>query len=203
MHVLHVYKDAPPVMGGIENHLWTLATAQARRGLRVTVLVTNPRGATTVTREPAGDGATIEVIRTRRLATLASTPLSPALVARLARIRPDVTHLQLPYPMAVVGRLLVDALPGRRRTPLVVSYQSDIVRQRALMPLYGPIQRRLLARADRILVSSDPYRRSARPLAPHADRCAVVPLGIDPAPLHAPDSARVADWHKRFPGPRV
>ena len=40
MHVVHVYKDYPPVLGGIENHLRLLAEGQARRGLRVTVLVT-------------------------------------------------------------------------------------------------------------------------------------------------------------------
>ncbi len=87
--ILHIYKDYFPVLGGIENHVKLLAEAQAGRGHRVTVLVTNPAGlATTIAQE---NGVT--VIRAGRLATVASTPLSLALPWQLLRQRPEVVHL--------------------------------------------------------------------------------------------------------------
>ena len=52
MNILHIYKDYPPILGGIENHVQLLAQGQAAAGHAVTVLVTNPAGRrTTVTTE--------------------------------------------------------------------------------------------------------------------------------------------------------
>ncbi len=46
MKILHIYKDYPPILGGIENHVQLLAQGQADRGHDVTVLVTNPAQST-------------------------------------------------------------------------------------------------------------------------------------------------------------
>ena len=83
MRVLHVYKDYYPVIGGIENHIRMLATGQARRGLDVTVLVTHPEAGSD---DSEVDG--IRLIRARRLATVASTPLSLSLFAVTVARRP-------------------------------------------------------------------------------------------------------------------
>jgi len=42
MHILHVYKDYPPVRGGIENHVRILAEGQAAQGHTVEVVVASP-----------------------------------------------------------------------------------------------------------------------------------------------------------------
>src|SRR6188508_2385136 len=76
MKVLHVYKDYSPVLGGIENHLRLLAECQVRAGWEVTVLVARPQGRTTIDVENG-----VRVIRAARWGTLASTPISPALVS--------------------------------------------------------------------------------------------------------------------------
>ena len=73
--ILHVYKDYAPVLGGIENHVKLLAESQAARGHEVRVLVTNPAGGRTTRSTESG----VRVIRACRLATVASTPLSPVL----------------------------------------------------------------------------------------------------------------------------
>jgi rhamnosyl/mannosyltransferase len=64
-----------------------------------------------------------------------------------------------------------------------VTYHSDIVRQRSLLRLYGPTLKRVLQRASRILVTSEPYFESSPWLQPVRDRCVVVPLGIDLQPF--------------------
>jgi rhamnosyl/mannosyltransferase len=193
MKILHVYKDYPPVLGGIEGHLRLVAESQVRRGHQVTVLVT-ARGPRTSAREEAG----VEVVRAARLATVASTPLSPTLWRELRRRRPDVAHLHFPYPPGELAQLL-----GGRSRATVVTYHSDVVRQRLLGRLYRPLMVRLLARADRILVTSPGYAAGSPVLARFAGKLRVVPLGVDTARFARPDRERVDALRERFPGPRV
>lgn len=191
MRILHIYKDYYPVLGGIENHVRTLAEAQARRGHEVTVLVTNP-GPRTVRLELAG----VRVIKAGRLATVASAPLSLALPTELARLRPDIAHLQCPYPVGEVANWLC----GRARHT-VLTYQSDVVRQRQWLRCYAPILRRVLAAAERILVTSPQYLASSPFLQPVAGKCRLVPLGIDTARFRVADPARVAELQVRLGRP--
>ena len=124
MHILQIYKDYAPVVGGIENHVRDLGEGLAARGHRVTVLVTSLTGRTQVER-PAPN---LTVIKAARALHLASTPLSSAMLWLAREQRPDVVHLHFPYPP---GDLAYRAVPGG--PPLVVTYHSDIVRQRALL----------------------------------------------------------------------
>src|SRR5437870_812630 len=63
--------------------------------------------------------------------------------------------------------------------PLIVTYHSDIVRQRVLLRAYGPLLGRTLRSAARIIATSPNYIASSAYLRPHAAKCAVIPLGID------------------------
>lgn len=173
MRILHVYKDFPPVLGGIENHLRDLAVGQAAAGHEVTVLVTarGPRSKVSL------EGG-VRVVRAGRLATVASTPISLGLVRELRRLRPDVTHLHIPYPWGEAAWLMAG------RHPMVATYHSDVVRQRALGILWAPALHRLLARADRVLATSPRYAATSRFLA-LAPRVQIVPLGIDPTRFEA------------------
>jgi glycosyltransferase involved in cell wall biosynthesis len=193
MHILHIYKDYPPVVGGIEGHLALLAEGLAARGHRVTVLVSGP-GPRTTSCERAG----VRVIAAGRLATAASAPLSPALPLLLARAQPDLIHLHHPYPPGDLAVLLAGG-----RAPLVVSYHSDIVRQRRLGALLAPLLRGTLRRAARVIATSPAYIRSSPFLAPVASRCRVVPYGIPLDAFTRADPACVAALRARYPGPLV
>jgi len=192
MRILHIYKDYPPVFGGIENHLRWLAEAQAARGHDVTVLVTNPAGMKTVVSQENG----VRVIRAARLATVASTPLSLSMPLWLRRQTPDIVHLQFPYPVGETSQWLI-----HRGRATIISYQSDVVRQAAILKFYTPILKKVLRRADRILASSPNYIQSSPWLRPLADKCTVVPLGIDVRRFGAPQTSRVRAIRRRYPGP--
>ncbi|MBO9335332.1 MAG: glycosyltransferase, partial [Roseiflexus sp.] len=77
MHILHIYKDYPPVLGGIEGHVRDLAEGLVARGHQVTVLVTSRDRRTSIEQPSPG----LTVIRAARMLHLASTPLSPAMIA--------------------------------------------------------------------------------------------------------------------------
>jgi len=190
MRILHVYKDYYPVFGGIENHVRLLAEAQAALGHDVTVLVTDLG---LRTRRDAMNG--VRVIRAGRMATVASTPLSPALARELARQTPDVTHLHYPYPPGEVAHWLL----GRgRRT--VLTYHSDVVRQRRLMRLYAPLMVRVLRSVDRILVATPNYLESSSVLRAFRDKCYVIPFGIDRRPFLEVDQAAARALRERLGG---
>lgn len=180
MNILHIYKDYFPVEGGIENHIKQLAEAQAARGHAVSVLVTSRNRRTHVEHING-----VRVVFAARLATISSAPVSPAMFALLARERPDIAHVQFPYPWGEVANLFF----GRARAT-VMTYQSDIVRQKYLRVVYAPLMRRVLARVDRIIATSPNYMASSRVLAPFRDKCTAIPMGIDPTPFLIPARPR-------------
>ena len=168
MRILHIYKDYPPILGGIENHVQLLAQGQAAAGHDVTVLVTNPAGPRTTVATEEG----VAVIRAGRLATVASTPLSVALPWQLLRQRPDVVHLHYPYPVGEVCQWLL-----RRGQVTVISYHADIVRQASILRLYKPLLRRVLRWVDAIVIGSPPMRGGAF-LGEHQAKLNLIPYGI-------------------------
>lgn len=173
MKILHLYKDYFPVVGGIENHIRLLAEAQAAQGHAVTVLVNSLNARTHI---EILNG--VRVIFAARLATISSTPISISFLRLLARETPDIAHLQFPYPWGEFANYFF----GRARK-VVVTYQSDIVRQKYLRVLYAPLMQRVFTRADKIIATSPNYIRSSPILQKFADKCVVVPLAIDPAPF--------------------
>jgi len=169
VRILHLYKDYFPVLGGIENHIKVLAEAQARAGHDVTVLVCDP-GLGTHVEELNG----VRVVKTGRLATVASMPLSCRQPLALARADADIVHVHSPYPLGEASAWLL-----KRRSKIVITYHSDVVRQKAIMRFYGPILRRVLRRADRIIATSPRYIETSPWLPQVREKCVVVPLGVD------------------------
>ncbi len=170
MRVLHVYKDFYPVLGGIENHLLLLARELSRLpDFEVEVLVTNTRPRTVVEHYNG-----LKVTKAARLAAVTSTPLSLALWQEMGRRSYDIIHLHFPYPPGEVAALW----RGRARR-MVISYHSDVVKQRLILRLYHPLLLRLLARADAILAGSPNYIESSPYLSRFKEKCTVVPYGVD------------------------
>jgi glycosyltransferase involved in cell wall biosynthesis len=194
MNIIHIYKDYEPVLGGIENHIRVLAEAQAASGHCVTVLAA-ARGPHTEERTLNG----VRLILTGRLGTAASTPLSPALFARAARLHADVVHLHFPHPPGEIANLIFHPAPHT-----VITYHSDIIRQQGILRFYRPIMRHVLRAADRILPTSPMYIESSPNLRPLRERCTVVPLGVNLERFRPPTPAERESARQRFalPGDR-
>ncbi|MGC8827809.1 MAG: glycosyltransferase [Anaerolineae bacterium] len=191
MHILHLYKDYFPVLGGIENHIRALAQAQTAHGHRVTVLVTSPDR-----RTHEEDDHGVRVIKAARLAAPASTPISLAMPLLLHRQRPDIIHLHFPYPWGELSAFLCGPA-----VPWVMTYHSDIVRQRVLGAIYVPLLKHVLGRTARIIATSPRYIETSPWLRAFAGKCTVVPLGVDAARLQDVRAEQVAAVRRRFPGP--
>ncbi|KPL24121.1 MAG: glycosyl transferase family 1 [Anaerolineae bacterium SM23_84] len=169
MRILHIYKDYYPIVGGMENHIKMLSEALVQRGHQVTVLVTHPTSRTHI-EEING----VYVIKAGRLATVASAPLSLALPIILRRQRPDIAHLHFPYPIGEVSQLLFG-----RASRTIITYHSDVVRQKGLLKLYRPLLWKALHKADGIIATSPKYIDTSPYLSRVREKCTVIPLGLE------------------------
>lgn len=167
----------PPHLGGIEHHLAMLASGLAARpGMEIDAIVANEA------RETVRE--TIDRVHVTRVGcgfAFASTPVALGMSAavRAAAQREGgagIVHMMFPYPWGDTAWLMAGA-PG----PSVLTYHSDIVRQRVLGAAYKPVMRRVFDRVDRIIVGSPPMLEHSEVLAPYADKVRVVPFGIETA----------------------
>ncbi len=174
MRVTMINKYYPPHLGGIEVSLERLATALALRpGMEVRVLVAN-EGRNDLTEMIDG----VEIKRVGRLLAYSSTPIAPGMTRAIRHeatrvMNADLFHLHFPYPWGEVSWMR-----AATRLPTVVTYHSDIVRQKRMLAAYRPMLERFLDRVDLIIASAPPMVEHSPFLARVADKCRFVPFGI-------------------------
>lgn len=178
MRVLHFAKYSFLRTGGMERHVEVLTRALAARGVDVTVLSYDPSGTAAPRSE---DGVRVEPVPT--LANVSSQSLAPRLVTRSRRLaheqRFDVVHQHWPDPFAHLAASMVPGRPAQ-----VVSWHTDILRQRVLGPLYQTLAPLTLVRPDAVIGATHAHLKSlqiARFAPP--ERCHVIPFGIDVRPF--------------------
>ncbi len=176
MRVTMVNKYYPPHIGGVEFHMRDLAEGLVEhRGARVRVLVcANTTEGVTETING------VDVERLPRAFEYASTPVSwqfasalGAEARRPATERPELLHFHFPYPWGELAWLR-----AKPPLPLVVTYHSDIVRQKAQLTAYRPFLERFLDAADLIIAGSPNMIEHSEFLKPRASKCRVVNYGI-------------------------
>jgi glycosyltransferase involved in cell wall biosynthesis len=145
----------------------------------------------------------IEGIPVRRATTLGylwSMPLAPFYPLLLwRRMRwADLVDYHFPFPLAD----LTLALWLPKRVALVVHWHSEIVAQRTMLPYLGWLFRRTLRRADRIIVSSQALIDHSPFLRAVAEKCVVVPFGVETnywSELDDAERRRVEELRQQYP----
>jgi glycosyltransferase involved in cell wall biosynthesis len=191
LRVLQVGKFYPPHRGGMESHLHALC-GQLRGSVDVEVLVSSD---TRKTVEEVLDS--VKVTRVGTLFDFAAAPVCPESVRRIRDSRADLVHIHWPHPTALLA-YLASGHKGR----LVITYHSDIVRQKVMAKLFWPVLRRALERADAIIAASPNYVESSPVLRRFESKCRVIPFGIPLAQFDRFDPEEVARIRARF-GPRI
>ncbi len=172
----------PPPYAGMEEHVDTLLSALATQASCTLVASDTVRH-----RKPTLPPPPYRVLAARSFGSLASAMVSPALMGIVKREfeakRANLLHVHAPNPW---GDLAILRMP--KNVPTVMTWHSDIVRQRLLLQAYGRYQQRALARVDRVLVFTPAHYTSSEQLRLHdlAHKVVHVPIGIDFARLDAP-----------------
>jgi rhamnosyl/mannosyltransferase len=188
LRVLHLFKVyLPDSFTGVERVIWQIAEGTAPLGVSTDVL--------SLSANPASEPVPVAnhwSHQARLDLYLRSTGISLSLLPRFQALlaQADIVHYHFPWPMMDLVHLL-----GRVQKPSVVTYHSDVVRQKNLLRLYRPLMHRFLGAADRIVATSPDYAASSPVLGQYRDKLSVIPIGIAEPP--APDPARIAALRAR------
>jgi rhamnosyl/mannosyltransferase len=193
MRVLHIGKFYSPHKGGIETHLQLLCRElKSSIEIEIDVIVSSDDRRKT--------SQVLDGVRVRRLPkwfTVASAAIGPGLVKAIRSSPAEIVHLHLPHPVAIIA-YLASGHPGR----LVITYHSDIIRQKIIGAAFSPFLRAALHRASAIIVTSPNYVDSSPVLRKLRKRCVVIPFGVQIDYFDAIDVGEVARIRAEA-GPRV
>ncbi len=194
MRVVHVYKTSmPESYGGVESFINTLCTANSALGVKNTVLSLSANPA----KEPIEMNG-YAVHQVKQHFCLASTGFSLAAFGKFKKLaeHADIIHYHFPYPFADMLHILC-----RIKKTSVVTYHSDIIKQKNLLHLYRPLKRRFLNLVDHIVATSPNYFVSSKVLQDYDNKVSVIPIGIDINSYPKVDMARLAHWRQRLTEP--
>lgn len=198
LRICHLGKYYHPFRGGIETHVRSLAHAQAKLGHDVTVACINHIDSngkdvwcSRFSRTPSvlEDDGDVSVQRFGKYATLARFDFCTGVRKYLKNAEKnfDVLHLHVPNPALCVWLASI-----KPKVPVVVTYHSDIVKQRFIRKPFRIVEDRVLSQVDRIIVATQPYRDSSAVLRRYLDKTTVIPFGLDLTPYRKPSAKSIA-----------
>ncbi|MFK3828177.1 glycosyltransferase family 4 protein [Pseudomonas fulva] len=189
--VLHFFKTYyPDSMGGIEQVIFQIAEGTQAHGIEPEVLYLSSRGA--ARNEPVANHLTH---RAKLDLHVASTGFSLSAFkdfAELAR-KADIVHFHFPWPYMDLVHFAT-----RLNKPTVVSYHSDIVKQKWLLKLYQPLMNRFFSSVDHIVASSPNYAAHSPVLTQFKDKVSIIPYGLDRSTYPKASAEKLAYWRQRL-----
>ena len=194
MRVLHFYKTYyPDSVGGIEQVIRQLCVGTSRIGVTNTVLsLSRQKGLAPF----SFDGHTVHRVPLNfEIASNACSLQAIGALSRLAR-EADVVHYHFPWPFMDLAHFI-----ARVDKPTVVSYHSDIVRQKRWLRLYQPLKYRFLDSVDAIVAASPNYLASSSVLQRYRDKTRVITYGLDKSTYPNVEPCRLAHWRAKL-GPK-
>ncbi|MDE1993901.1 MAG: glycosyltransferase family 4 protein [Rhizobiaceae bacterium] len=192
MKVLHFFKTYwPDTFGGIERTIHAIATGVQPYGIQSDVLSLSDR--------PKANSLPFDGHAAHKAHLdfeFASTGFSREVFGRFRELsrQADIIHFHFPWPLMDIVHLT-----SGHGKPTLVTYHSDIVKQKTLLRLYRPLMYRFLGSVDHIVATSPNYLRSSEVLQRFSAKTSVIPLGLDEAGYPAADEATKARWRARLP----
>lgn len=171
MKILQVSKYYYPYRGGIETVVQNISEGLQKKGDEVTVICASLSNQSS---EEMIHG--VKVIRLSTWFSIYSQPISPQFILKLGRIARDfdLIHIHSPNPLIEFLLLFKKHLP-----PIFVTYHSDIVRQKWILPFYRPFLHLFLRKTQRIIVPTEFHITHSPILPSHENKCRIIPFGID------------------------
>ncbi|VVQ29445.1 glycosyltransferase family 4 protein [Pseudomonas fluorescens] len=191
MRVLHFFKTyLPDSVGGIEQVIFQLCESGAQHGIDGQVL--------TLSADPTPSVVQLgqhEVHRAKLDIQFASTGFSWSVFKQFRELaaEADVVNYHFPWPFMDLVHFA-----SAMNKPSVVTYHSDIIRQKHLLKLYRPLMNRFLASADRIVAASPNYLHTSDVLQQFQDKTRVIPYGLNKSGYPQPETERMNRWRQQL-----
>lgn len=190
LKVLHVTNGSLlESKGGIETFIKNLCTYTSKLGVSDTIFSTSIN--------PIIDEYehyTIHEVKRHIKISSAAFSLSSHSIFRGLAEKCDIIHYHYPNPY---GDLL--HLTCKVNKPSLVTYHSDIIRQKFLGYAYKNIQTKFFNEIDHIVATSPNYFASSKVLNEHSQKVSVIPIGLSKSVLGPLDYERVKYWKQKMP----
>lgn len=190
MKVLHFYRTYyPDTFGGVEQVIRQLVIGTTKLGIQAEVL--------TLTRDRQNLELEFEGQPVHRVPLdfeIASTGFSWAAFKRFKELAEsvDIIHYHFPWPFMDLAHFFC-----RIKTPSVVTYHADIVRQKNLLRVYQPLKFKFLNSVDRIIATSPNYMATSPVLNKYKEKTEVITFGLDQKIYPVPNEALLHRWRER------
>lgn len=191
LKVLHFYKTYyPNSYGGIEQVIFQISEGARDHGIRSTVLSLSPRN--NVSPIPIGlhycEYSTINF-------KIASTPFSFSAISLFKKLasETDIIHFHFPFPFMDILHFFVNYTK-----PTIVSYHSDIIKQKFIMKIYKPLMHWFLKDVSHIVASSPNYVASSKVLNRYKPKVSVIPFGLNRSLYPIVNKNKEAEWKKKI-----
>jgi rhamnosyl/mannosyltransferase len=125
--------------------------------------------------------------------TISNGPVSPGLVRKLRETSWDVVHIHHPNPFAMLAYFASGC-----RSRLVITYHSDILRQKYWLKLVGPVVNLALQRSSAVIVATQQYLDSSPLLTRYRERCQIVPYAVEGEQFTEPPAAEVEAIRRQY-----
>ena len=188
LRVLHVYKTyLPENFTGIPRVIWEISEYLASNGVTSDVLCL----AKAPSHGPVKTGSHY-THQVRQTLEIASSGLSLSVLGKFRSLlrSADVVHYHFPWPLADLMHMTM-----RPKKPSIVTYHSDVVNQRYLLPLYRPLMNRFLRSVDHIVATSPQYASTSSVLRGYPEKTTVIQIGL--GERQAPPASLLAKWRER------
>lgn len=192
MRVLHFYKTSClDSVGGIEQVIHQIASGTCRLGVQTDVLTLTTHSKYV---NPIKMNGYLSH-RAKQDFQIASAGFSISAIQQFSRLakKADIIHYHFPWPFMDLVHFAM-----RVRKPTILTYHSDIVRQKLLLKLYRPLQNKFLSSVDRIVATSSNYLASSNVLSSFREKTVVIPIGLERASYPQPREERLAYWSKKI-----
>lgn len=192
MKVLHVYKGFfPHEIGGVGEFIRQLTLTIKNDGIESHLLALktdNHYSQETI------DGINVHWYPIN--CNFASTPFSISAYRNFNNLANqfDLIHYHYPYPFA---DLLHKSLNLKK--PSIVTYHSDIVKQKFLSKIYMPLQNQFLNEVDKIVATSPQYCNTSKVLQKYKHKVCIIPIGLSDELSKEPSDMSVQKWSKKLP----
>lgn len=193
LKVLHFYKTYhPDTFGGVEQVIFQLSETVSGHDIAVTTLTLSPRG-----NIDDGKVGSHSAYYSKTSFEVASTPFSFNAIKKFKILaeQADIIHYHFPYPFMDI----LHFISGIRK-PSIVSYHSDIVKQKLALKIYSPLMNKFLSSVDYIVASSPNYLASSSTLQKFSSKVKVIPYGLDKNLYPSVNAEKLDYWRERLGG---
>ncbi len=190
--VLHFYKTfLPDSFAGVSRVIYDISKGCLPLGIESTVISLSSD--VKEVQETEFDG--IRVVRCPTYLEVASSPFSiPAFsVFNREAQKADLINIHYPWPFAD----LVYYIFGHGK-PLIITYHSDIVRQRITKKLYFPLMRQIFGKAEKIFVTSNNLLQSSDTLNKWKNKTQIIELGINEEDVPSVEADSISAYQEKY-----